>query len=272
MLRANKQRDQSNISLTPAALPIPGLGDLDFISSLLSTAPPNAFDNDAMALVLSVMWRENIRKWFVIDVAVFAVYLGCWVALLELSMLSDSTQAKSQNAAAAVLSFVVVALNSLYLMKEFIQSAFGQQISYFKSLWNVFDLLSIIFVYGYVLASFAPTTGQQLMPVAVITTLLLTVKLLSYLRGFSDTGWLISVLIANFRDVRGYVVSFHLWVSSCSSNDMCLTCVLFIAAFLSFFCQFWLDLQSYLGCSLATLLVSITDLSRSVGRFFRHSK
>jgi Polycystin cation channel len=40
----------------------------------------------------------------------------------------------------------------------------------------------------------------------VVTTLLLTLKLLSYLRGFSDTGWSISVLSANFRDVRGFLV------------------------------------------------------------------
>jgi len=33
-----------------------------------------------------------------------------------------------------------------------------------------------------------------------LTNLLLTVKLLSYLRGLGDTGWLVSVLVANLRE------------------------------------------------------------------------
>ena len=43
-------------------------------------------------------------------------------------------------------------------------------------------------------------------PLGVLTTIALTVKFLSYLRGFGDTGWLISVLIANFNDVRGFLI------------------------------------------------------------------
>jgi len=42
---------------TPAVLPLPGLGTVDFLSSLLVKAPPTVFDNDAMAVVLRVLWN-----------------------------------------------------------------------------------------------------------------------------------------------------------------------------------------------------------------------
>jgi len=197
----DKQQDRSRISLCPAVLPLPGLGTLEFLSALLSNAPAHAFDNDAMALVLSVMWRNHIRKWFLLDCILFSAYFSCWVALLEFTVPGTGTS----HAAVTSLSLVTISLNSLYLMKEIIQSAFGQRQQYFKSLWNWADVLSIFSVYSYVLTYYFGIITNTI-PLAVVTTLLLTVKLLSYLRGFSDTGWLISVLIANFRDVRGFLV------------------------------------------------------------------
>jgi hypothetical protein len=201
------ERSRGHIALTPAVLPLPSLGDLEFLSSLLVNAPPNAFDNDAMALVLGVMWRDHVRKYFVVDCLVFVAYYASWVVLLELMFTSTSSSIPpGTNAPVSVLSLVVVGLNSLFLSKEIIQSGFCRRKRYFLSLWNWVDASSILCIYIFVLATFVSDMGVSLIPLAVVTTLLLTVKLLSYLRGFEDTGWLISVLIANFRDVRGFLV------------------------------------------------------------------
>ena len=199
------ERTRGQIQLTPAVLPLPSLGDLDFLSSLLLNAPPNAFDNDAMALVLGVMWRDHIRKFFIIDCIVFASFFACWIVLLEL-LFSSNAMIPTTNDAVTLLSLVVVGLNSLFLSKEIIQSGFCRRKTYFLSIWNWVDVAAILCIYVFVLAIFVSDLGVSLIPLAVVTTLLLTVKLLSYLRGFKDTGWLISVLIANFRDVRGFLV------------------------------------------------------------------
>lgn len=194
----------SGVSLTPAVLPLPGLGDLRFLSCLLMKAPPQAFDNDAMALVLKVVWRSHVRKYFVMDLCLFGTFYACWIAFLELSY--SSLDSPYQKEMAWALSVAVVTINSLFFAKELVHSGFGMRERYFSSMWNTTSLLSIGCVYGYLLATIYGATVQSLVPLAVIATLLLTLKLISYLRGFSDTGWLVSVLIANFRDVRGFLL------------------------------------------------------------------
>jgi hypothetical protein len=203
-LGLSRERCRGQVALTPAVLPLPGLGELELLSRLLLDAPPSAFDNDAMALVLGVMWRDHVRKYFVIDCLLFLAYYTCWVVLLELAFTSSGLP--SERTSVVALSLVVVSLNSLFLLKEVVQSGLCCRKSYFVSLWNWVDVSSIVCIYIFVLATFATDIGVSLIPLAVVTTLLLTIKVLSYLRGFSDTGWLISVLAANFRDVRGFLL------------------------------------------------------------------
>jgi F0F1-type ATP synthase membrane subunit b/b' len=49
-------------------------------------------------------------------------------------------------------------------------------------------------------------TGKGSVTLAVITTLFITARFISLLRGFDRTGWLVAVLIQNFLDVRGFIV------------------------------------------------------------------
>jgi hypothetical protein len=105
------------------------------------------------------------------------------------------------------MAIAMLVLNTMYAVKEVFQSGFGRRLAYFKSLWNVVDFVSIALVYSYSISTMARgATGTGIVPLAVITTLLLTLKLLSYLRGFDSTGWLISVLVQNFQDVQGFMV------------------------------------------------------------------
>jgi F0F1-type ATP synthase membrane subunit b/b' len=49
-------------------------------------------------------------------------------------------------------------------------------------------------------------SGKGNVPLGVVTTLFLTVRFISLLRGFDRTGWLVAVLTQNFLDVRGFIV------------------------------------------------------------------
>lgn len=189
---------------TPAVLPLPGLGDMDFLASLLASAPPDVFDNDAMALVLRVLWKSYIRQYFYLDFCLFLVFYICWIILVETGIASGGPTELPDPSTATISVLAVFAFNTIFAAKELVESRYGRRTMYFRSLWNIFDVVAIAAVYAY--ATKALLTGDSLVHLAVCTTLFLTVKLLSYLRGFSATGWLLSVLEASFRDVRGFLV------------------------------------------------------------------
>lgn len=188
---------------TPAVLPVPGLGNIDFLSSLLRVSRADVFDNDAMAVVLRVLWRHHIRKFYYIDCCFFASFYLSWIVFLELVTTSEITNTMNPRTT-PTLALVIISLNTMFAAKEVIEAIATKLSVYFGSLWNFCDLVAIASVYAYTLEIFV--TGNSHVPLAVCTTLFLTLKLLSYLRGFSSTGWLLSVLGANFRDVRGFLV------------------------------------------------------------------
>ena len=86
-----------------------------------------------------------------------------------------------------------------------------------SSTWHVIDVVSIILVFFYTFLVFVGdrednnffvvgNTGEGNVTLAVITTLFLTARFVSLLRGFDRTGWLVAVLMQNFLDVRGFIV------------------------------------------------------------------
>ncbi len=48
--------------------------------------------------------------------------------------------------------------------------------------------------------------GKGHVPLAVVTSMFLTAKFVSALRGFDITGYLVAVLVQNFLDVRGFII------------------------------------------------------------------
>ena len=192
---------------TPAVLPLPGLGTAKFLSSLLNRAPPTVFDNAAMGLVLHIMWEHFIRPYFLLDLFFFLLYYIFWTVFVDLTSSTTSSTSDSDGILGYAVLIGLVVLNTVFAMKEIIQSNYGRRRGYFLSLWNVVDVVSILLVYCYViLTSIQGGIGTGNVPLAVFTTLLLAMKLLSYLRGFDSTGWLISVLLQNFRDVGGFII------------------------------------------------------------------
>ena len=187
-------------------LPIPGLGATAFLSALVTKAPATAFDNEAMRIVLKVMWSNHIQKYYMLDTLIFVCYYALWIILVD-SKTAGSFNKHGSNVTRAAVATSVVLLNSLFAAKEVLQSNFGRRPGYFCSIWNQIDLTSIMLVYGYSLTATAHGVGtERLLPLAVVTTLLLTLKLISYLRAFNQTGWLVTVLSRNFWDVRGFLV------------------------------------------------------------------
>jgi Ion transport protein len=191
---------------TPAVLPIPGLGDMSLLANLLVSAPAEVFDNDAMALVLRVLWDGYIRRYYYIDFCLFVTYYLCWIVLVEtVTIVSSSGSIVTTDAAPLrIMLPLLVLLNSLFAAKEIVEGIYGTKFVYWRSMWNACDWMAIVTVYSYTVNLLL--TGNHLIPLAVVTTLCLTIKLLSYLRGFSSTGWLLSVLSANFYDVQGFLV------------------------------------------------------------------
>lgn len=199
-LSSVKMVKQDGMMRTPAVLPLPGLGDMGLLACLLASAPPEVFDADAMGIVLRVLWHDHIRIYYHIDCILFVIYYGCWVALIERTLAWEEGFFSSQN----MMMYVVTCFNTLFTLKELMEGRYGTRKNYWHSIWNYFDTISMILVYAFV-AEIA-FTGDVLPPLGVAATLFLTIKLLSYLRGFKDTGWLISVLTANFRDVKGFLI------------------------------------------------------------------
>jgi WD40 repeat protein len=199
--------DRARLLRTPAVLPLPGLGSLSFLSSLLQKTSPTAFDNVAMGLVLRVMWDDYIWIFFQIDLIVFLFYCALWVCLVDWTSSTTSVEGDSLTGLEKAMSFVMLVLNTVFAAKELRQSRCGRRLAYWGSLWNAVDSVSIVFVYVYGISTITGGgVGTGNVPLAVFTTLLLTMKLLSYLRGFDSTGWLISVLVQNFTDVQGFMV------------------------------------------------------------------
>ncbi len=180
---------------------------MQFLSALVAKAPATAFDNEAMGVVLRVMWQNHIRKYYVLDTCIFVSYYALWILLIEASVATSTTVEGGDGLPTIAIGAVVLVLNSMFAVKELVQSNFGRRSGYFSARWNLAGIASIILVYVYSMAATLEGIGStKLVPLAVITTLLLTMKLISYLRAFNQTGWLVTVLSRNFWDVRGFLV------------------------------------------------------------------
>jgi hypothetical protein len=68
---------KSAATRTPVVLPLPGLGDVAFLSSLLSIRTADVFGSGPMALVLRVLWHDHIRSIFYLDCFPYVVYYSC---------------------------------------------------------------------------------------------------------------------------------------------------------------------------------------------------
>ena len=179
MDKVGRDDGKPKLTRTPAVLPLPGLGTMDFLSSLVLKAPATAFENESMALVLRVMWHNHIKKYFIIDTILFLAYFILWIVLVDAMTTSETEKFPADSNSRGVeriVAIVTMTLNSVYGVKELVQSDLGRRSGYFLSMYNFVDISSILFVYVYGISTFVrKTLAESLVPLAVLTTLLLTV-------------------------------------------------------------------------------------------------
>lgn len=170
---------------------------MSFLGALIDNTPPSVFDNDAMGLVLRVMWNYHLRRWFLLDFLVYAVFYALWIVYVDWTASTTSRPSGEIGTSERTIAGTLLALNTLFGLKEAAQSArSGRRAAYFRSPWNVVDFLCILLVYSYIFSTVARGgAGSGLVPLVVFTTLFLTLKLLEYLRGFGDTGKSLSCLV-----------------------------------------------------------------------------
>lgn len=118
--------ETGTLTKTAAVLPFPGLGTMSFLSALVSKAPATAFDNEAMALVLRVMWQNHIRKYFIIDTIFFFSYFFLWIFLID-SRSSATVNPSSASMSEKIVAITILALNTLFFVKEVVQSDLGRR-------------------------------------------------------------------------------------------------------------------------------------------------
>ena len=117
--------------LVPAVLPLPGLGTLDFLSALIAHTGPDVFDNDAMGLVLVVMWNAGVRHYFLIDFYINVVFCIVWVFFVDHS---SSNTANENNSVwvVTVLCWSTLILNTVFMIEQVIR-IIGRQGKRFRS-------------------------------------------------------------------------------------------------------------------------------------------
>ena len=140
VLESNETKDE--VVRVPAVLPLPGLGSFSFLTNLTTKAGPNAFDSDAIGLVLDVMWSSGIRKYFLIDFFFFIVFFTLWVILLEVSLENVET------GNVMTITSSVIALNTLFFFEEMIQSNFFMSRNHFR-MYVYIIILSCSFVVSF---------------------------------------------------------------------------------------------------------------------------
>lgn len=114
---------------------------MSLLANLLVSAPAEVFDNDAMALVLRVLWKQYIRRYYYIDFCIYITYYICWIVLVETAtILSPSGQILIKDVSTlTILVPVVVMFNTIFAAKEITEGIYGMKFMYWRSWWNASD-------------------------------------------------------------------------------------------------------------------------------------
>ncbi len=123
------RRDQE--ILVPAVLPLPGLGTLDFLSALITHTGPDVFDNDAMGLVLVVMWEAGVRYYFLIDFFMNVAFYVIWVFFVDRTS-SNTSNVENPVWIVTFLTWATLILNCIFIMEQVIR-IIGRQGKKFRS-------------------------------------------------------------------------------------------------------------------------------------------
>jgi len=223
----------------PMVLPISDISSLSFLTALATDCDPEVFATEELATILDELWDSEIKYWFVLDFGLYCVFFLFWGLLVTHTNVSDSTESfrgEYLEFKTGSLWAMALALNLLYGTKEFLKfraandwyinlvghtknkrnrvlrshslrsiwpKVFWSIREHFEDWWNICDSMTQFMVFVSLLLQVWRT--RVTLECSVITTFLVLLKFLGYLRGFSGSAWVLRVLYKVFVDSRGII-------------------------------------------------------------------
>ena len=205
--------------------PISGLFSYSILRNMTTHCDMSSVDNDAMGHVLTILWRDYISLYFYTEFILYCVCVVCWAIFLE-------DDRRIGTSTLRIVCMLVMGLIVMLLIgKEFFaairgatptkgtkddtpatinstkSAVFSVLETHFSNGWNIVDALALGLTMICLAIACVPSYGGRGVSILqVVTSALLTMKFLAYLRGFESTGWLITVLLHNVKDMSGFIV------------------------------------------------------------------
>lgn len=209
----NAEWNMSDGDVLATVVPIPGLGSLDLLKKTISFQDVSVMNNDVMEKVLSVMWREYIQTYFHIEFCLFVVMCVAWSRFLEDHHKEDMTLSKLVSVFVVLFIAFVLSIKEILTAVNHVGSSSKSTVSalrvYFRNKWNVVDVVVLVLSLMSMLLVLFPSYDTDEVGIAirhVVNGAFLTLKFLGYLRGFSGTGSLITVLSQNMVDMLPFML------------------------------------------------------------------
>jgi len=99
---------------------IPGVSEIGTLTSLIQLGKNNPvlMNNEAINLVIQVMWRKHVRNWFRIDFTVFCCFYFCFAKMLSQNWIEAKEKPPAPSSVAEKWAWAVGALNLIYTIRH----------------------------------------------------------------------------------------------------------------------------------------------------------
>lgn len=219
-----------DVEVEPLRVPLPKLSSKATLNTLLNLGH-GTFDNEAMRATVLALWRQHFfflhvaKSIIVLIAAICYVYYASrisdgWRSLprMEEAVVPDLSHGEALR---VFIAAIALAATSVYsLISEIFQllgaleanaSIVAGIFAYALNLWNIADVFSALSL-GW--AVFGEVTGTMPMSETIwsvegllaIASLFLLTRVVQVLRGFEITGWLITALIQNVKDMAAFLI------------------------------------------------------------------
>ena len=184
--------------------------DPNFLDALARTNELGLFETQPVRLILQWKW-EHYGVWaHMSQMLLYVAFVACFSTWLY-----HTTRTEECDTTTNALSVVSLVLLLPMLVTEFNQMRRSRHWAYFSSGWNWLELLSIVAVStvivlwwldSAVFVSSLSDTGNTRAVLPMVVVLLVYMRLLTFLRGFKQTGALVAMLGAVMRDILPFLI------------------------------------------------------------------
>ena len=180
----------------------------EFLGSLADTENSKLFGIEVIKDIILMLWSyfkmHIIFKLLVPYFLYFIIFLVHTTYIIK-NEHYESSESQPYHIAAWVFGVTILVFNVYWAYVEFTQMLF-HKIGYFKSFWNVLDLVSVIMNSAVVIMEFSGAKFENINRVASVSVLILYFKIFYFLRIFFETGYLVRMIIEIVIDMRNFVV------------------------------------------------------------------